>query len=319
MRMFRHEKCGEWTMFYEMKRGRVGYITYAELQDDSVMYGFPEETIRACKENLHNFRSDTIVTGKLVFTVLDLINLLQVFDDKDRLAIYVQSDLCLFVEIRDDDESIRQLFDRVVASYCGEAKSNEINLRHTVPEKFLYRFLDLLIQEDRKFLENMEFNMSALETRILKERVDAAFINEILLMKKELMYMWNYYDQLIDIGEVLRDNDNEMFPPENVRRFATFTERTMRLSENVKHLKEYAVQLRETHDAMLDYNLNNIMKLFTVITTIFLPLTLIVGWYGMNFADMPELTWKYGYPGVIVFSVIVVGICIIAFKKYKLF
>ena len=305
-------------MFYEMKRGRVGYITYAELQDDSVMYGFPEETIRACKENLHNFRSDTIVTGKLVFTVLDLINLLQVFDDKDRLAIYVQSDLCLFVEIRDDDESIRQLFDRVVASYCGEAKSNEINLRHTVPEKFLYRFLDLLIQEDRKFLENMEFNMSALETRILKERVDAAFINEILLMKKELMYMWNYYDQLIDIGEVLRDNDNEMFPPENVRRFATFTERTMRLSENVKHLKEYAVQLRETHDAMLDYNLNNIMKLFTVITTIFLPLTLIVGWYGMNFANMPELTWRYGYPGVIIFSVIVVGICIIAFKKYKL-
>lgn len=325
-------------MFYEMKRGRVGYITFAELQDDAVMYGFPEETIRACRENLHNFRSDTIVTGNLVFTVLDLINLLQVFDEKDRLAIYVQSDLCLFVEIQDEDGSIRGLFDRVLDSYRIEnarpaalmyaepgriresrVGTGAIDLRHTVPEKFLYRFLDLLIQEDRKFLENMEFNMSALETRILKERVDAAFINEILVMKKELMYMWNYYDQLIDIGEVLRDNDNEMFPPENVRRFATFTERTMRLSENVKHLKEYAVQLRETHDAMLDYNLNNIMKLFTVITTIFLPLTLIVGWYGMNFADMPELTWKYGYPGVIVFSVIVVGICIIAFKKYKLF
>ncbi|MBO5469829.1 MAG: hypothetical protein J6A03_08860 [Lachnospiraceae bacterium] len=325
-------------MFYEMKRGRVGYITFAELQDDAVMYGFPEETIRACRENLHNFRSDTIVTGNLVFTVLDLINLLQVFDEKDRLAIYVQSDLCLFVEIQDEDGSIRGLFDRVLDSYRIETArpavlmyaepgriresrvgTGAIDLRHTVPEKFLYRFLDLLIQEDRKFLENMEFNMSALETRILKERVDAAFINEILVMKKELMYMWNYYDQLIDIGEVLRDNDNEMFPPENVRRFATFTERTMRLSENVKHLKEYAVQLRETHDAMLDYNLNNIMKLFTVITTIFLPLTLIVGWYGMNFADMPELTWKYGYPGVIVFSVIVVGICIIAFKKYKLF
>lgn len=325
-------------MFYEMKRGRVGYITFTELQDDAVMYGFPEETIRACRENLHNFRSDTIVTGNLVFTVLDLINLLQVFDEKDRLAIYVQSDLCLFVEIQDEDGSIRGLFDRVLDSYRTEnvrpavlmyaepgriresrVGTGAIDLRHTVPEKFLYRFLDLLIQEDRKFLENMEFNMSALETRILKERVDAAFINEILVMKKELMYMWNYYDQLIDIGEVLRDNDNEMFPPENVRRFATFTERTMRLSENVKHLKEYAVQLRETHDAMLDYNLNNIMKLFTVITTIFLPLTLIVGWYGMNFADMPELTWKYGYPGVIVFSVIVVGICIIAFKKYKLF
>lgn len=300
-------------MFYELKRGRVGFVTFAELQDDYVMYGFPEETVRACRQNLHNFRSDTIVTGNLVFTVLDLINLLQVFDEKDRLAIYIRNDLCLFVNIRDEDESIRKLFDRVVASYRDETE-----LRQSVPEKFLYRFLDILILEDRKFLENMEFNMSALETRILKERVDAAFINEILSMKKELMYIWNYYDQLIDIGEVLRDNDNEMFPQENVKRFATFTERTLRLSENVKHLKEYAVQLRETHDAMLDYNLNNIMKLFTVITTVFLPLTLIVGWYGMNFAYMPELTWRYGYLGVIIFSVIVVGICIIAFKKYKL-
>lgn len=307
-----------YAMFYELKRGKVGFITFTELQDDYVMYGFPEETVRACQENLHNFRSDTIVTANLVFTVLDLIDMLQVFSDKDRLAIYVQPELCLFVEIRDEDGSIRKLFDRVLASYQVDSAGNTSQLAQTVPEKFLYRFLDLLIQEDRKFLENMEFNMSALETKILKERVDAAFINEILFMKKELMYIWNYYDQLIDIGEVLRDNDNEMFPPENVKRFVTFTERTMRLSENVKHLKEYAVQLRETHDAMLDYNLNNIMKLFTVITTIFLPLTLIVGWYGMNFANMPELTWRYGYPGVIVFSVIVVGICIIAFKKYKL-
>ena len=78
------------------------------------------------------------------------------------------------------------------------------------------------------------------------------------------------------------------------------------------------MQLRETHDAMLDYNLNNIMKLFTVITTIFLPLSLIVGWYGMNFENMPELGWRYGYLGVIVFSVIVVVCCFIIFKKYKL-
>lgn len=308
-------------MFYELKRGRVGFVTFAELQDDYVMYGFPEETVTACQENLHNFRSDTIVTENLVFTVLDIINLLQVFDEKDRLAIYIRNDLCLFVEIRDEDAGIRNLFERVVESYrcSGENGSVPGQLRQTVPEKFLYRFFDALIQEDRKFLENMEFNMSMLETRILKERVDAAFINEILLMKKELMYIWNYYDQLIDIGEVLRDNENEMFPPENVKRFAIFTERTRRLSENVKHLREYAVQLRETHDAMLDYNLNNIMKLFTVITTVFLPLTLIVGWYGMNFSNMPELSWRYGYPAVIVFSAIVVGICVVTFKKYKLF
>ena len=70
--------------------------------------------------------------------------------------------------------------------------------------------------------------------------------------------------------------------------------------------------------AALDYNANSIMKVFTVVTTIFMPLTLIVGWYGMNFHFMPELTWEYGYIGVIVLSVTVVIASIVFFKKKKL-
>jgi len=239
---------------------------------------------------------------------------LNVFGEKDRVALYIRHDLCLIVDVKDEDGSIRRQFESVVERY----EANGQGLKQTVPEKFLYHFLDLLIQDDKKFLENMEFHMSVLETKMLKERIDPAFINEILSIKKELMYIWNYYEQLIDVGEVLRDNENDMFPEENVRRFSIFTDRSIRLSENVKYLKEYTVQLRETHDAMLDYNLNNIMKLLTVITTVFLPLTLIVGWYGMNFTNMPELTWKYGYLGVILFSILVVIFCIVAFKKHKL-
>jgi magnesium transporter len=59
------------------------------------------------------------------------------------------------------------------------------------------------------------------------------------------------------------------------------------------------------------------MKLFTVVTTIFLPLTLIVGWYGMNFTTMPELGWSFGYVYVILLSIIVAIICYIFFKKKK--
>lgn len=301
-------------MFYELKRGRVGLITLQELQDDYVMYGFPKHTVEECESNLYNFRSNTYVKNDLIFVVLDLLNLLDVFGEKDRLALYIRQDLCLIVDVKDEEGSIRKLFEQVINRYEVEGQG----LKQTVTEKFLYHFLDQLILDDRKFLENMEFHMSLLETRILKEHVDPAFINEILSIKKELMYIWNYYEQLIDVGEVLRDNENDLFPEENVRRFAIFTERTSRLSENVKYLKEYTVQLRETHDAMLDYNLNNIMKLFTVITTIFSPLSLIVGWYGMNFANMPELYWRYGYIGVIIFSILVVLFCIIAFKKHKL-
>lgn len=301
-------------MFYEMQRGRVGIISFEELKDDYVMYGFSEQTVLECTGNQYNFRSNNYVMDDLVFMVIDQINLLDVFGEKDRVAIYIRNDLCLVVNVRDKRGNIRKQFDSVVERY----EKNGKGMRNALPEKFLYHFLDYFMLDDRKFLENMEFEMSDLETRMMEERVNPSFINEILLIKKELMYIWNYYEQLIDVGEVLRDNENDMFPAENVRRFAIFTERASRISEQVKYLKEYTVQLQETHDAMLDYNLNNIMKLFTVITTIFLPLTLIVGWYGMNFTNMPELTWQYGYPAVIVFSVIVVMFCVIAFKKYKL-
>lgn len=301
-------------MFYEMSRGRVGFITFQELCDDYVMYGFPEQAIRDCKGNLYNFRNNSLVTDTLVLLVLDLINLLDVFGDKNRVALFIRSDLCLIVPVRDEGGNILKQFEAVVERYEKDGQG----ISQTVPEKFLYHFLEGLTWDDKRFLENMEFNMSSLEARMLKERMDLSFVNEILHLKKELMYIWNYYEQLIDAFEVLRDNENDMFASENVFRFGILKDRTTRLSENVKYLKEYTVQLQETHDAMMDYDLNNIMKLFTVITTIFLPLTLIVGWYGMNFTYMPELTWKYGYLAVIIFSIVVVGVCVVIFKKRKL-
>lgn len=59
------------------------------------------------------------------------------------------------------------------------------------------------------------------------------------------------------------------------------------------------------------------MQILTIVTTIFLPLTLLTGWYGMNFANMPELSWKYGYLMVGVISVAVVAIGLWVCKKKK--
>ena len=60
------------------------------------------------------------------------------------------------------------------------------------------------------------------------------------------------------------------------------------------------------------------MSILTVVTTIFLPLTLIAGWYGMDFPNMPEFGWKYAYPVVIVVRICIIAGEIIYFKKKKM-
>ena len=57
------------------------------------------------------------------------------------------------------------------------------------------------------------------------------------------------------------------------------------------------------------------MKLLTIVTTVFMPLTLITGWYGMNFINMPELQWEYGYPAIIIVSILVIIGCMSVFRR----
>ena len=63
----------------------------------------------------------------------------------------------------------------------------------------------------------------------------------------------------------------------------------------VQMLKEYSNQLRELHQTRIDSRQNEIMQFLTIVTTIFMPLTLVEGWYGMNFVNMPELSAPHGY------------------------
>ena len=91
----------------------------------------------------------------------------------------------------------------------------------------------------------------------------------------------------------------------------------IRLQDMVNSQRDYTAQLRDLLQAQLEVKQNTIMTVLTVITTIFLPLTLIAGWYGMNFIYMPELSWAYGYPVIIIVSVLIVVGCLYLFKKKK--
>ena len=82
-------------------------------------------------------------------------------------------------------------------------------------------------------------------------------------------------------------------------------------------MQDIVSQMREAYQSQLEIQQNDLMKVFTVVTTVFLPLNLITGWYGMNFKDMPELSWHYGYGSIIVVCFLIVIFLLYLFKKKK--
>ena len=183
-------------------------------------------------------------------------------------------------------------------------------------ERFIYDFLEATIRNDMSLLETIEQDLSGIEESIMKGEIEKypVQLNDI---RAGLLDMHTHYEHLIDLAKEFEENENEFFDEENLRYFRLFSERVMRLQDNVSELRDYIVQLRDLVSGQLSIKQNNIMTLLTIITTIFMPLTLIAGWYGMNFVYMPELHTPWGYPTVIIISLLIIVLSLIWFRKNK--
>ena len=183
-------------------------------------------------------------------------------------------------------------------------------------ERFLYDFLELIVRGDMPILERYETELDKIEEEILRDKADSALIrvNEIRGNLRELAI---HYDQLLDLGQELEENENGFFKEQHVRYFRMFLNRVARLHDTASSLREYTMQVRDLHHAQLEARQNRTMTLLTVVTTVFMPLTLIAGWYGMNFRYMPELESRLGYPAVIGVSVLIVALSLFFFKRRK--
>lgn len=184
-------------------------------------------------------------------------------------------------------------------------------------DQTLFGFFNQLTGKDTLHLEAMEEAIAKLEDAIAEE-ARGEYLEHISTLRKKLLKQKRYFESLIDTLEDLEENQNALLTPEQLRAFQIITNRVNRQFHAVLNLRDYVTQVRESYQSQMDIHLNNIMKLFTVITAIFSPLTLLVGWYGMNLM-MPEVARPFMYPLVIVLSVVTVGGMVVYFKKNKWF
>ena len=177
-------------------------------------------------------------------------------------------------------------------------------------------FLEEIISIDQTILERFDAELDEMEDNILAGNEDN-YPKRLSEIRSNLRDMRIHYEQLEDLGQELEENENNFFKHENLRYFHLFTQRIARLHDTTAALRDYTAQIRELYQSQLDIKQNRIMTILTIVTTIFMPLTLIAGWYGMNFKYMPELEYKWAYPAVIVVSIVIVIVSLLFFKKKK--
>lgn len=226
--------------------------------------------------------------------------------EKLHMGFYFWKDGFLLVETTGQAE---QIVGKILKRHSGK----NIKLEH-----FVYDFFMELLEGNIELLQQREEHIAKMEDAVLSGTLEN-FNHKMITFRKEFLYLYRYYDQLVDLGQIFQENENKLFTAEGVRRFRMFTERANRLCNHTQLLKDYSIQIREIYQAQVDIHQNKIMKILTVVTTICLPLSMIAGWYGMNFANMPELRWEFGYPLVILISIIVVAVSIWFFKKKRFF
>jgi Mg2+ and Co2+ transporters len=182
-------------------------------------------------------------------------------------------------------------------------------------EKLLSMFLGEIMAGDSVLLERFESELMEMEEHALK-RQNELFMERMTRVRKQLLVLRGYYEQMEEVGRELEENENELFSRKQLKYFGTVGDRAERLLHRCMHLIDYAGQVKEVYQSQVDERQNRNMQYLTVVSTIFFPLTLITGWYGMNFENMPEL--HSGYPYVVMISVLVVLVCIWIFKRKKI-
>ncbi len=183
-------------------------------------------------------------------------------------------------------------------------------------ERFLYDFLEQIVENDLPIMERYEEELNRIENEILDSQGEGD-LGRVIEIHNDIRRLLVHYEQIIDMAQELEENENGFFSEENLRYIHLFMNLMARRHDSAASLRDHAIQVRDLYHAQLEVRQNRIMTLLTVVTTIFMPLTLIAGWYGMNFRYMPELEWRFGYLAVFLVSIAVVIFCLIFFRKKK--
>lgn len=179
-----------------------------------------------------------------------------------------------------------------------------------------YTIIDSVIEEYFLTLDSFSIAFEAFEERALDEN-DNSFIQDIQKTRRTISFMRRTIWPMRESITAVIHSDSSLIHEELKPFFKDILDNIVQISEIVDNHREMLASIMEVNLSAVSNRMNRVMKVLTIISTIFIPLTFIVGVYGMNFIYMPELKSPIAYPIVWTVMILIAAAMLLFFKKHK--
>jgi magnesium transporter len=167
-------------------------------------------------------------------------------------------------------------------------------VRKKKADYLLYRLIDIIVDNYYNVLDKVGDLIEEIEENVYENPSNKTFY-KIQSLKKELIYLRKALYPLREALSKIVKGESDYILEENMRYYSDVYDHVSHLIDSLDTYKDLTSSLLDIHINAMNTKMNEVMKVLTVISTIFIPLTFVVGVYGMNFDVMPELRWKWGY------------------------
>lgn len=217
----------------------------------------------------------------------------------------------VIISLQDVNDNFFTLVNQRLSIVGTKARKNGVDY-------LLYLMLDSLVDNQFSIVDSIEDKVDDLEESFLKEQQSLS-LTSIYKLKREVMYLRKKLSPLRDCLASILKSEANLFEEQNLVYYRDVYDHTLKLNESLDSQREMLVTLLEIYLSSVNNKMNQTMKVLTMFAAIFIPLSFIASLYGMNFSNMPELKWHYGYYATLgVMATVGFGL-LFWFKKKKWF
>jgi len=245
----------------------------------------------------------------------DLFIVLKMLSYNDRTDEITAEQVCLFLR-ENSLLSFREGEGNLFANVQERIRSGKGRLRKTGADYLAYTLVDIIVDNYFVILEKLGERVEALEEKLLTAPTTLT-LQKIQRLKREMIFLRRWIWPLREVISGLERGESSRIQESTRIYLRDVYDHTIQVMDTIEIFRDMLSGMLDIYLSSLNNRLNAVMKVLTIIATIFMPLTFIAGVYGMNFKHFPELEWRWGYPGVLLMMAIIAGIMLMTFKKKK--